>query len=261
MPLLGSLQHPASLTGRSLSTMLTAATAFIAVGAVAWAGLEATRPQAEHVSFAPAAETAMVAPKAPYLEEEKQAQTTLPEESAALKPLGQVAALTELSRETPDMIPPVKAELVSAEPDALPDIEAVVPPVEIVEVRGPSCIERLQRLADGKMIHFRIGSATVDTDALPGLRKLGELAQDCPNAVIHVAGHSDSSGSDFINLSLSWKRADNTVAALAGLGLDTSRFEPLGFGARAPLTEGDATDDALDRRVEFDVLKRAGVDQ
>jgi outer membrane protein OmpA-like peptidoglycan-associated protein len=247
-----------------MSTMLTAATAFVVVGAVAWAGLEATRPQAQQASLTTSADTAKtvtVAPSAPYLVAEPQTSLEAAEDPSAETPLDQAIARAQRDLAAPDVIAPVKAELISALPDSLPEIATDVPPIKIVEVQGPSCVERLQRLAEGKMIHFRIGSATVDTDALPGLRRLGELAQDCPDAVIHVAGHSDSSGSDFINLSLSWKRADNTVAALAGLGLDTARFEPLGFGARAPLTEGDATDDALDRRVEFDVFKKAGVDQ
>jgi len=39
------------------------------------------------------------------------------------------------------------------------------------------------------------------------------------------------------------------------IGLDTAAFEPIGFGARAPLSQGDASDEDLNRRVEFVVLR------
>ncbi|MFL4469773.1 hypothetical protein ACERZ8_07800 [Tateyamaria armeniaca] len=42
---------------------------------------------------------------------------------------------------------------------------------------------------------------------------------------------------------------------MRAVGIDVSRFEPIGFGARLPLAQGSAEDDDLNRRVEFDVRR------
>ena len=126
---------------------------------------------------------------------------------------------------------------------------------------GTDCIAGLREFAGQQTILFASGSAELKSNDLPILRKFGRMAEACDGAVVHVTGHSDSSGSDVINLALSWQRADNTIATLAALGVDTSKFEPVGFGARSPSSQGDSSDEEINRRVEFIVFEEVSRSQ
>lgn len=160
----------------------------------------------------------------------------------------------------------VERPQMSARPGAAEQLTVTVTSAEPVvdptaDVTPRNCVDRLQAFAEAQTIRFGSGRADLESSELPILRQIGEMAEACPNALIRVAGHSDTSGSDIINLALSWQRADNTVATLAALGIDTTRFEPIGYGARAPFTQGDASDDELNRRVEFQVLTDTEADR
>jgi len=141
----------------------------------------------------------------------------------------------------------------ASEPQTITVI-AVTP--TIVEAALPSCVTELASFVEGTTIHFSTASATLTADEKEVLRGIGLRAADCPDALVQVEGHTDSVGPDLVNLQLSWQRAENTLAALEILGIETSQFEPVGYGARSPMTQGDASEDHLNRRVEFTVLKR-----
>lgn len=257
---------------RARAAMAFAAVAFVAVGAVAWIGLEAirtpTNPKLIYSSAPPqgTANQLMMALKAPRQRENERARLAmLADEDGPMvvKPLNSVVELTQIDREpfkaTPKVAPEPVALVAAVEPEPTPVIEPVVE-AEIVTAAtaADNCIADLRNMAQAHTIQFEIGSADLEGTELPTLRKIGRLAMDCPEAMIHVTGHSDSSGSDIINLALSWQRADNTVAALAALGIDTAQFEPVGFGARSPSAQGDSSDEELNRRVEFVVLQHIG---
>ena len=75
---------------------------------------------------------------------------------------------------------------------------------------------------------------------------------------IRVEGHTDSQGSDVVNLKLSQARADSVVAALAQRGVDRARLDPVGFGEMRPIASNE--DDggrAENRRVEFIIVDRS----
>ncbi|WP_299300740.1 OmpA family protein [uncultured Litoreibacter sp.] len=149
----------------------------------------------------------------------------------------------------------------SAAPEEAVVVSNLTPTSAAVAAAGTDCIADLREFAGQQSILFSSGSAELQGSELPTLRKIGRMAEACDGALIHVTGHSDSSGSDVINLALSWQRADNTVATLAALGVDTSKFEPVGFGARSPSAQGDSSDEELNRRVEFVVFEEVNHSQ
>ncbi len=121
----------------------------------------------------------------------------------------------------------------------------------LVEVR--ECVEELRGMAPSLVVFFGSGSAALSDRGELNVRLFGAALQECPGVKVHVTGHSDAQGDDLVNLNLSWQRADNVVAALSGLGVDTTYVDAVGFGARVPYAQGDA-DEERDRRVEFHVL-------
>lgn len=154
----------------------------------------------------------------------------------------------------PISAPPAISGL-DSQPSRQPVTVIAVTPT-ITETALPSCVTELAALTQGLALHFPLGGATL-SDAEQGvLLEVGKKATACPDALVQIEGHTDSVGPDALNLKLSWRRAENTLAALEALGIETSQFEPVGFGARAPMAQGDASEDHLNRRVEFTVLKR-----
>jgi outer membrane protein OmpA-like peptidoglycan-associated protein len=117
------------------------------------------------------------------------------------------------------------------------------------------CVVNLRRLAEDSTIYFLSGGAQLSPRGIAKARAVGAALTACPEAVVQVSGHSDASGNEQANIAMSWQRADNTIAILEGMGFDTSRMDPVGFGARLPLEQGD-TSDELDRRVEFRVMAK-----
>lgn len=259
---------------------LIAGLAFMAVGSLAYIGLQTITGEkqvARVFSAAPPQGSAvqmMMALKVPHDRANEAARLAILNDESGpmeIKSLDRVEQMinpermpTTVAQVAIPVIEPVVKEIVEALPTpVLPVIEpeagAEPPAIEVaineVETTAPSCYQALQEVAKGATIFFGIGSSQLSTNALSDLQKIGHLTADCPTAVVHVTGHSDTSGNDLINLNLSWQRADNVVAAMSQMGIDTSRFEPVGFGARSPLAQGDTSDEDLNRRVEFVVIR------
>ncbi|MEM6758546.1 MAG: OmpA family protein [Pseudomonadota bacterium] len=141
--------------------------------------------------------------------------------------------------------------LVTGLEDAPPVVETPsTPSTEVVD-----CVTTLTRDFAGVVFHFEAGSAALKPQDFDLLLSLGERAVSCSQARILVAGHSDSSGDEALNLKLSWERADQTVETLQTLGIDVAQFDTMGFGARAPLTQGSSAEEEINRRVEFRVTR------
>ncbi len=232
---------------RARVAVVLGAVSFVAVGAIAWNALQSVNVTLAENAAERATEKALqlAAAQAPPAPKEVIKVVYVPRPTPAPRAESEPVAAPE-----PD--PLIEPEpLVEADPEILPDAEPAV-------LR--TCVDDLRTFTAGRTILFNIGSAEVDPGKLQQLRLLGEMAAACDDAVIRVTGHSDSSGSDLINLGLSWERADNTIAALEAFGFSTEAFEPLGFGARSPIAQGDDADDELNRRVEFQVYKKSEQD-
>lgn len=78
------------------------------------------------------------------------------------------------------------------------------------------------------------------------------LKKETPNAVLFVAGHTDSRGSEEYNLDLSVKRANSVAEGLISRGVGPVKIWRVGFGKAVPLRPNDSEANmALNRRVEF----------
>lgn len=129
--------------------------------------------------------------------------------------------------------------------------------VPTLQAAGPAidCAASLDAYLGGQFIQFGVASSDIPEQAIDLLSGIKTRLAGCADAALQIAGHSDRSGDDTLNIQLSWERADNTRDALISMGADAAHLEALGFGARAPLAQGSDTDDAANRRVEFRVTR------
>lgn len=99
---------------------------------------------------------------------------------------------------------------------------------------------------------FDLGSAQLKPEALNTYGKIGAVLKTYDKTVIHIVGHTDSSGSTSLNQSLSESRAASVATYLQNLGLDASRVRTEGRGERELLVKtADGVKELRNRRVDI----------
>jgi formylglycine-generating enzyme required for sulfatase activity len=86
-------------------------------------------------------------------------------------------------------------------------------------------------------INFDIGKAAVKPESLPIISQLAQYLKDHPTVRIVIEGHTDNTGSESVNLTLSDKRAASIKAELITQGIDAGRMETVGYGATKPIAD------------------------
>jgi len=100
---------------------------------------------------------------------------------------------------------------------------------------------------------FVTGKADLLPIAREKLDKVAEvLQQQDPSKKIVVEGHTDSSGTEQMNLMLSQKRADAVRTYLVSQGVESARISAVGKGESSPVADNSTADGrANNRRVEI----------
>ncbi|MFV2053382.1 OmpA family protein [Aliiroseovarius sp. YM-037] len=103
-------------------------------------------------------------------------------------------------------------------------------------------------------IEFDFDSAVVADAQKPKLLQLCEAMQAADVKLFRIAGHTDTSGTDAYNESLSLLRAEEVMRFLVGeCGIAENRLEAIGMGERFPYNT-DVPKAPENRRVEFQAL-------
>ncbi len=132
-------------------------------------------------------------------------------------------------------------------------------PNQMTELGRPN----IQRNADVLAVTFRsdylfaVGSANLNAGAFDEISRVSRVLNQYPDTSIQVAGHTDSTGSEQTNQTLSENRADNVKNALVGQGVHPNRISTLGFGESAPIADNSAESGRqLNRRVVITIKQR-----
>lgn len=121
------------------------------------------------------------------------------------------------------------------------------------------------RVGEGIAVTFASGllydfdSDVVKPTAAENLRALAQSLGKYPNTDILIVGHTDATGSDNYNQSLSERRAQSAQLFLVREGVSTSRLRATGRGETEPIASNDTeTGQAQNRRVEIAIYASAG---
>jgi outer membrane protein OmpA-like peptidoglycan-associated protein len=109
----------------------------------------------------------------------------------------------------------------------------------------------------GRSVRFSDGSAILDATARDALKRIAELLKDPMNAKVRVIGHTDSSGSESRNQSLSDLRARVVVRYLAANGVSAARLTHQGRGKSKPKVAAEQEQiqgPEINRRIELEVF-------
>ena len=101
--------------------------------------------------------------------------------------------------------------------------------------------------------------ATDSSDLSPGffdvLNSVGKVLDEFDQTVVEVAGHTDSTGSDAYNQSLSERRSASVSTYLQGQGVLSERLITVGMGESRPVADNTSAEGRqLNRRVEITMV-------
>jgi outer membrane protein OmpA-like peptidoglycan-associated protein len=123
--------------------------------------------------------------------------------------------------------------------------------VDVTETDNGQAI--LVNLPDG--VTFDVGSASLKPAFRATLDDVAASLVKYPSSLIDVYGHTDSTGSDSFNMTLSQSRATTVANYLISRGVPAARIRSQGFGETMPIASNDTPDGrAKNRRVEIKIV-------
>jgi outer membrane protein OmpA-like peptidoglycan-associated protein len=108
------------------------------------------------------------------------------------------------------------------------------------------------RLNVNSEVSFAVNSALISADFYNSLNKVSGVLKDYAQTVVHVVGHTDSTGPDAYNQRLSEERADNVRRYLVSQNITAGRVVAEGRGERSPIADNRSeAGRSKNRRVEI----------
>ncbi|WP_238540034.1 kelch repeat-containing protein [Corallococcus macrosporus] len=112
--------------------------------------------------------------------------------------------------------------------------------------------EAQTRLPTEHHVQFPVGQSTLSDEELRNLDAVADYLKANPGVSLRIEGHTDSTGPDELNRTLSQERADAVRTHLIQRGVAPSRLTAKGYGPDRPLTTNDTPEGrGTNRRVEF----------
>jgi len=107
-----------------------------------------------------------------------------------------------------------------------------------------------------KNIYFELDSYLLDSRSQSEINNVFEMLSINKNMMIEISGHTDDTGSETYNQSLSKKRARAVYEMLINNGISTNRLSYKGAGSSKPIKPNDSeVNRKSNRRIEFKVLR------
>jgi OOP family OmpA-OmpF porin len=106
-------------------------------------------------------------------------------------------------------------------------------------------------------VNFRTGSAELTEDSYSKLDEVYEQLNKYSDRKYEIAGHTDNTATDKINIKLSLDRANAVREYLVNRGVEGSRLVAKGYGSSRPKADNKtAAGRGINRRIEFYRLKK-----
>lgn len=130
-------------------------------------------------------------------------------------------------------------------------IEQALPDAQVTRVG-----EGINVVFDEKSgIYFDTNKYNISTASAETLNRLAIVFRDYPDTNILIEGHTDDTGSDAYNQTLSENRANAVKNYLVSQGLSVSRFTTKGYGELQPKYDNTTAEGRTkNRRVEFAII-------
>jgi outer membrane protein OmpA-like peptidoglycan-associated protein len=106
---------------------------------------------------------------------------------------------------------------------------------------------------------FGVDSAVIDADGRATLEDVAGVLGEYPKTAVVVQGHTDATGGEEHNQTLSERRATSVRNYLVGRGVEDGRLAAIGYGEGYPVADNDSESGRrLNRRVDILLKADAG---
>jgi len=126
------------------------------------------------------------------------------------------------------------------------------------EIRNSVPGVKVYRVGEGIIVEFSdkvlfgLNQSDLNASSKGSLDKLKTILNKYPDTDIEIQGHTDNTGTEKYNMSLSLKRASTVSRYLSSNGISSKRLATRGYGETAPnYTNNTEAGRAQNRRVEF----------
>lgn len=206
--------------------------------------------QARHAEKAAAAAAALATARAAMARQEAEAAAA---KAAAEKAEAEAAAdaAEKAAAEAAEKAAAEKPAESTAQPAVQPTTQpAVQPAAEPATVPAAEPAKPVELMRE--VVYFDTNIYTIDAKAAKTLDKVAAFMKKHPGAKAYIDGHTDSTGTEGWNSTLSGHRAVAVLDYLIGKGISTSSFVFAGFGETRPAHSNSSKEGrARNRRVEI----------
>jgi outer membrane protein OmpA-like peptidoglycan-associated protein len=124
--------------------------------------------------------------------------------------------------------------------------------IDTVNASPPTVIKADSLIVLGAELLFETNKSTLRSEHFVPLNSIVTYLVSHPERSVKISGHTDNTGSEQHNLTLSKRRADVVAEYLVSNGVDINRVETSGLGSAKPIA-GNTTDEGRkkNRRVEL----------
>lgn len=92
-------------------------------------------------------------------------------------------------------------------------------------------------------VQFKPGSSVIDSQFVADLEKFAEFLKKYPDTKAEIEGHTDNTGSEKLNFSISQRRAQSVVNTLVkNYGIGRQRLTAKGYGPSQPVADNSTAD-------------------
>jgi outer membrane protein OmpA-like peptidoglycan-associated protein len=158
---------------------------------------------------------------------------------------------------------PTQAGVAAYEGCPIPDrdMDGVMDPDDkCPDIKGPADNGGCPKIENAKFntqfIQFVSGKAVLTAKSKELIKEGAKLlnSEEFKTLKVEVRGHTDNTGGDELNMTLSQNRANAVMAELVKNGVASSRITAVGFGETMPISDNNTAEGrAKNRRVAFDV--------
>ncbi len=139
-------------------------------------------------------------------------------------------------------------------PEPKPEPEPAPPTAPPAPQPAPQApqTEAPARLPTEHHVQFPVGQSTLADAERRNLDAIADYLRANPDVSLRIEGHTDNTGPDELNRTLSQQRADAVRDYLIQQGINRTRLVAKGYGPDQPLTSNDTAEGrSMNRRVEF----------
>ena len=124
-----------------------------------------------------------------------------------------------------------------------------------VKMSPQECVNSIKDILISEKIIFEPASAEIKGSSRVAIKKIATILKKCENIKIEIGGHTDSQGSEKMNLELSQLRAEAVKTALLTRRTLVRNLTSKGYGEAYPIADNKTEQGReINRRIEFNLL-------